>query len=423
MGQKFDKFDGVIQKITNADDIRISQTDVTTLRQIQKKVEILHELMSQYVPETSRMKREAYKAGRKGMTRSQGSSSEFFSTTQLNVMPEYVTNTQDLIELMDRCSKAVLIKLDDLQKIRIGCLNSEITGVVMNYLFNHIMSCMLDLDCCVGLLCDKTAAPSNPDANASADPRGTSYEHIRQFGKKADLSKKHSTLIEMVEEEISAQGFAEFSEASSKKLAKIIGMEGVPSSSSTVQPATEEHVKDRFFGHRHETANFVMYFIGCNTQRRYLFPTILSQFYHTKPKIKAFVGYFFTIFGKHLFEFMMERTNQYFLTWMLFNVEMLLTTHMLPLWMALVEQGLSGDSELQFLDSENPQYLTLKRDHDDFICHQQDKTFIMFPEYGCAFGIRRLNTNFYPLYTRVSSLRNHRSNCSSSALCKDWSSP
>ena len=389
ISERLDRFEKLLEKVTLADGVRVSHSDVTKMREIKKKLEIFSELCKNYVPDKSSIKRDKSKNLRRSMIRSVMSTSEFYSSSMYGEVPEFYTKTDDILKIFRHRRDFIMHKLIDVQKIRIGCLNSELSGLIVNYLVNHMIDSLVGLNRSAIIMIEK----QNGQAKVGLSSRA--------FGHRIEMSVfKDESILKELDDRLTNKGFAKLDR--SPNLLKLLGFPANQKGpASGVQ--TEPNI-DHFYCYRHEKPNYISYLIGCQEEGKNYFPDILALHYGRNEKVKSFVDYLLMLLSKHLNEFIMERTNQYFYTWMLFNVEMILASHAIPLICVIIEDAIGSHEEFCFFERSNPLYSQLEKDNEDFICFYKDHTYLVFRKYGFGIGLKRVNCNFYPLYNKVATL-------------------
>ena len=386
ISDNLDKFERLLEKIALADGVRVSHKDVSKLREIKKKLDIFHELCKNYVPEKPTTRKEKSKSAKKSMTKSMVSSIELQNGSLYDTLPEFFIGTDEILKLFKQKSEFMLSKLIDVQKIRIGCLNSELSGLIVNYLVKHMMDSLVGLNRSVIIIKDKNDDKSKLKVNS------------RGFGHKIEMNLiSDESLLKELDSSLMDKGFVKLDK--SKFLLNLFGIPLNPkydSNNVLIEPSV-----DFFYGYRHEKPNYTSYLIGCNDEGVNYLPDILANHYEKNLKVKSFIDNLLMLFSRHLNEFIMERTNQYYYTWMLFNVEMILASHAIPLICVIIEESVKNQDVYFFFGKSNPLYAKLEKDSEDFICFLQDHTYLVFRRYSFAIGLRRVNCNFYPLYNKV----------------------
>jgi hypothetical protein len=408
LASKLDAFEAILDKLSVGDDIRVSKTDISVLREIQKKLEIVHSLSNRVVPEKSLHAHDKVKANRRSMIKSMVSGVDMYGASLADVPVEFYSRTEDILEVIKDSGEFVLSKLAEIQKIRIACLNSELSGMVVNYLIRHMVNTMAGLDKCVVILVDKVT------------DEFVRFESPRAFGSKIEQAFLTQDLLRMLDAELKpVVGLSKLSNRCGKTLEKLFDVEkeklkptensktSNQSSPTKLSKVVSTDNQLSFYGSWHEEPSFVCYTIGYNETGNDHYARILARRSADSEMIRSYLDNFIRLIARHLLEFMMERTSQYYYTWMLFNADMILATHALAIIAVIIEDALGGDDDIVFVDKAGELYKSLSKDNDDFLFHHHDKTMLIFRKFGFLIGMKRQNYNFYPLYNKVSNSSLH----------------
>ena len=387
---RLDQFEKTLERIKSGNKIRVGLEDAAQLRVIQAKLELIKSLGREYVPVKTSYKKEG--TARRNQSRSMASGSEFFSATTFDPAPEVMYRADEVHQLVKDRGEFIMSKLVDIQKIRIGCLNSQLSGMIVNYLVNHIMATMFGIGKTVILL---------------AEIDNEVVKNIKSYGLPVDETYLTPEILQKIDMEIKGKGFTRvgieytlLSDLFSKHRSK----DGDIASSQILTFSDSPSNIDRgkyYYCYKEERKGYDFYVIGLEGQEDPYYANFLAESYSMDKKVKSFVDYSLNLLCRHLFEFMMERTNQYYYTWMLFNFDMIMCCHIIPLLVAMLVKDFKDNPELKFLSEESVIFTNIAKNEDDFLYLDQSAAYLIFYKYRMALEVKRGNLDYGPLHMKV----------------------
>lgn len=387
---RLDKFAEVLEEIKNGNNVRLTTDDISRLRTIKNKLDLLQSVGKKYVPEKSTHKSD--NPTKKMHSRSIVGSSDFFSASLPEFVPEVFNRAEEIVPKIEERGRFMISKVNDIQKIRIGCINSQLSGMIISYLINHLMGSLIGLDKAVLIM---------------TDGHSSENKSIRSYGMEIDSKLLTAENLKKIDDMMDGKTFTTIG----LHEPFVTGMfESGGDKSPELTPLGSREISDH--SHRGSISNQVYcykevkesyhaYYIGMVGAEDPFYANFLVESYHAVEKVRSFVDYSLKMVARHVFEFIMERTNQYFYTWMLFNIDMIVCSHSISLILAMLQRDFEQESEVKFITANDSIYSTAVKKDNDYLYQSGDKTYLLFPGYSFGIQLPRQNLSLGPLHAKV----------------------